>query len=163
MASASAVAITGIGADVRYTTETKISFTAVGSGMDNNNPGKGDTRYVPRVWHVLEDRTWDSAPYTAVFRMGVSGEYTLTVSFYQQKFDGNNWVDTGEQTKKSVKFTVAKAQVSDQNITPVPQESNRRTAVQTGDYTNILLFVVLLGAAVICIAAVAVFLKKKKK
>lgn len=163
LASASAVAITGIGADVRYTTETKISFTAVGSGMDNNNPGKGDTRYVPRVWHVLEDRTWDSAPYTAVFRMGVSGEYTLTVSFYQQKFDGNNWVDTGEQTKKSVKFTVAKAQVSDQNITPVPQESNRRTAVQTGDYTNILLFVVLLGAAVICIAAVAVFLKKKKK
>lgn len=162
LASASAVAITGIGADVRYTTETKISFTAVGSGMDNDNPGKGDTRYVPRVWHVLEDRTWDSAPYTAVFRMGVSGDYTLTVSFYQQKFDGSNWVDTGEQTKKSVNFTVAKAQVSAQIITPVPQESNRRTAVQTGDYTNILLFVVLLGAAVICIAAV-VYLKKKKK
>ena len=92
----------------------------------------------------------------------MSGDYTLTVSFYQQKFDGSNWVDTGEQTKKSVNFTVAKAQVSAQNITPVPQESNRRTAVQTGDYTNILLFVVLLGAAVICIAAV-VYLKKKKK
>lgn len=163
LASASAVAITGIGADVRYTTETKISFTAVGSGMDNDNPGKGDTRYVPRVWHVLEDRVWDSAPYTAVFRMGLSGDYTLTVRFYQQKFDGSNWVDTGEQTEKSVNFTVAKAQVSAQNITPVPQESNRRTAVQTGDYTNILLFVVLLGAAVICIAAVTAFLKKKKK
>ena len=163
LASSSGVDITGIGADVRYTTETKISFTAAGSGMDNNDPGKGDTRYIPRIWHVLEDRTWDSAPYTAVFRMGVSGNYTLTVKFFQQKFDGSNWVDTGEKVEKSIDFTVAKAQVSTQSVTPTPVQSNRINAVMTGDYTNILMFVVLLGAAVICIAAIVVYLRKKRK
>ena len=32
--------ITGISAD-GYTTQSKITFTAVGAGMDNESPGKG--------------------------------------------------------------------------------------------------------------------------
>ena len=35
--------ITGISSDGNYTTETKITFTAVGAGMDIENPIKGDT------------------------------------------------------------------------------------------------------------------------
>lgn len=38
--------ITGISSD-GYTTQSKITFTAVGAGMDNESPGKGDVRYVP--------------------------------------------------------------------------------------------------------------------
>lgn len=48
-----------------YTTETKITFTAVGAGMDIENPIKGDVRYQPLNWEVLEARSWDGAPYSA--------------------------------------------------------------------------------------------------
>ena len=37
--------ITGISSE-GYTTQSKITFTAVGAGMDNESPGKGDVRYV---------------------------------------------------------------------------------------------------------------------
>ena len=89
--------ITGISSDGAYTTETKITFTAVGAGMDIENPIKGDVRYQPLNWEVLEARSWDSAPYSATFRMGKTGSYTLTVTYNQQKFDGSNWVNRSEE------------------------------------------------------------------
>ena len=65
--------ITGISSDGNYTTETKITFTAVGAGMDIENPIKGDVRYQPLNWEVLEARSWDGAPYSATFRKGKIG------------------------------------------------------------------------------------------
>ena len=58
--------ITGISSD-GYTTQSKITFTAVGAGMDNESPGKGDVRYVPYNWKVINTNSWSSAPYTAAF------------------------------------------------------------------------------------------------
>ena len=55
--------ITGISAD-GYTTQSKITFTAVGAGMDNESPGKGDVRYVPDHWTVINTNSWSQAPYT---------------------------------------------------------------------------------------------------
>ena len=153
--------ITGIAADGKYTTETKISFTAVGAGMDNAAPRTGDTRYIPLKWNVLEDRTWDKAPYAATFRMGQGGNYALKVTFNEQKYDGSNWVNTGTQDTKQVNFTVSAAQTLTGTPTPTLDPS-KKNAVATGDNSVIMPFVIILILAVLCIAGIVVYRKKKK-
>lgn len=153
--------ITGIAADGKYTTETKISFTAVGAGMDNAAPRTGDTRYLPLKWNVLEDRTWDKAPYAATFRMGQSGNYALKVTFNEQKYDGNSWVNTGTQDTKQVNFSVSAAQILTGTPTPTA-DPNKKNAVATGDNSVIMPFVIILILAVLCIAGIVVYRKRKK-
>lgn len=155
--------ISGIDPTAAYTTETKITVTAIGAGMDNSAPGSGDTRYVPLSWKVLEARTWEGAPYSATFRMGKNGSYTMTVTFNQQKYDGTSWVNTGAQDTRQVNFNVAA--VTGQNLTPAADrtDANRRNAVKTGDDTPILPFVIILAAAVICIAGIVIYRKKNHK
>ena len=162
VSDASKNTITGISSDGSYTTETKITFTAVGAGTDIENPIKGDVRYLPLNWEVLESRSWDKAPYSATFRMGKSGNYTLTVTYNQQKFDGSNWVNTGTQDTKQVNFTVAAA--PNQTLTPAADKSdaNQKNAVKTGDNTPILPFVIILVVAVVLIAGILVYRNKKK-
>lgn len=162
VSDASKNTITGISSDGSYTTETKITFTAVGAGTDIENPIKGDVRYLPLNWEVLESRSWDKAPYSATFRMGKSGNYTLTVTYNQQKFDGSNWVNTGTQDTKQVNFTVAAA--PNQTLTPAADKSdaNQKKAVKTGDNTPILPFVIILVIAVVLIAGILVYRNKKK-
>lgn len=53
-AAASDNKITGIDSNGKYDTNTKITFTAAGAGMDNTNPRKGDTRYQPKSWKITE-------------------------------------------------------------------------------------------------------------
>lgn len=155
--------INGISSDGKYTTDTKITITAVGAGMNNDSPRKGDVRYVPLNWKVLETKSWGSAPYTATFRMGKAGSYTLSVVFGQQKYDGNKWADTGEQASRTVNFTVSAA-AGQITVTPTPQptNANKRNAVQTGDNTSIMPFIVILIVAILCIAGILVYRKKKK-
>ena len=105
-AAASDNKITGIDSNGKYDTNTKITFTAAGAGMDNTNPRKGDTRYQPKSWKITETRTWDGEPYTATFRVSKPGKYTLKVTFGQQKYDGSSWKDTGTQSESTVTFTV---------------------------------------------------------
>ncbi len=154
--------ITGISSDGSYTTETKITFTAVGAGMDIEKPIKGDVRYLPLNWEVLEARSWDGAPYSATFRMGKNGNYTLTVTYNQQKFDGSNWVNTGTQDTKQVNFTVNVS--PNQTLTPAANkaDANQKNAVKTGDNTPILPFVIILVVAVVLIAGILVYRNKKK-
>ena len=154
--------ITGISSDGNYTTETKITFTAVGAGMDIENPIKGDVRYQPLNWEVLEARSWDGAPYSATFRMGKNGNYTLTVTYNQQQFDGSNWVNTGTQDTKQVNFTVNAA--PNQTLTPAADktDANQKNAVKTGDNTPILPFVIILIVAIVLIAGILVYRNKKK-
>ena len=49
--------ITGIEYNGVYTTQSRISFTAIGAGMDNGSPRSGDTRYIPLNWTVLNTNT----------------------------------------------------------------------------------------------------------
>ena len=90
--------------------------------MDIENPIKGDVRYQPLNWEVLEARSWDGAPYSATFRMGKNGNYTLTVTYNQQQFDGSNWVNTGTQDTKQVNFTVNAA--PNQTLTPAADKTD---------------------------------------
>lgn len=141
-----------------YTTESKITFTAVGAGMDNAKPRKGDVRYVPLNWTVLNTNSWSAAPYTASFGLSQKGSYTLSVVYNQQKFDGSNWVNTGEQDTKKVGFQVAAA--ANSKVTPTPA-GNQKNPVKTGDDTPILPFVIALVAALAIGAGVVVYRKKK--
>ena len=162
VASAENNKITGIDANGVYTTQTKISFTAVGAGMDNNSPKKGDTRYVPQSWTVINTNVWNAAPYTASFGLAQSGDYTLKVAFAQQQYDGSNWKSTGTTDTRQVSFSIAKAKVTapGTNLTPA---ANRKSSVKTGDNTPILPFVCILIIAAGAIGGVVFYKKKNKK
>ena len=156
--------ITGIDANGKYDTNSKITFTAVGAGMDNDSPKKGDTRYLPDSWKITETRTWDAAPYTATFRVSKAGQYTLSVTFKQQKYNGSKWENTGSESSKKITFNVSQAASVTATVTPNPSVTgtNKKSAVQTGDSTPILPFVIILVAAVACIGGILVYRKKKK-
>ena len=162
VASAENNKITGIDANGVYTTQTKISFTAVGAGMDNNSPKKGDTRYVPQSWTVIITNVWNAAPYTASFGLAQSGDYTLKVAFAQQQYDGSSWKATGTMDTRQVSFSIAKAKVTapGTNLTPAV---NRKSSVKTGDNTPILPFVCILIIAAGAIGGVVFYKKKNKK
>ena len=156
--------ITGISAD-GYTTQSKITFTAVGAGMDNESPGKGDVRYVPDHWTVINTNSWSQAPYTATFGITKEGTYNLTVVFNVQQYDGKSWKNTGKQDTKQVSFTISQPKVViTATPTPVQQNpaANQKKAVQTGDTTNIMPFVLILAIAAGAIVGVVVYKKKKK-
>lgn len=156
--------ITGISAD-GYTTQSKITFTAVGAGMDNESPGKGDVRYVPDHWTVINTNSWSQAPYTATFGITKEGTYNLTVVFNAQQYDGKSWKNTGKQDTKQVSFTISQPKVViTATPTPVQQNpaANQKKAVQTGDTTNIMPFVLILVIAAGAIVGVVVYKKKKK-
>lgn len=154
--------ITGIDSNGKYDTNTKITFTAAGAGMDNTNPRKGDTRYQPKSWKITETRTWDGEPYTATFRVSKPGKYTLKVTFGQQKYDGSSWKDTGTQSESAVTFTVSQAAVLTATPSPAVTQTNQKSAVQTGDSTPIMTFVIILIVAVVCIGGILVYRRKKK-
>ena len=162
VASAENNMITGIDVNGVYTTQTKISFTAVGAGMDNNSPKKGDTRYVPQSWTVINTNVWNAAPYTASFGLAQSGDYTLKVAFAQQQYDGSSWKATGTMDTRQVSFSIAKAKVTapGTNLTPA---ANRKSSVKTGDNTPILPFVCILIIAAGAIGGVVFYKKKNKK
>ena len=162
IASAENNIITGIDYNGVYTTQSKISFTAVGAGMDNTSPRNGDTRYEPKSWTVLNNTLgWDAAPYTASFGLAKSGDYTLKVNFEQQKYDGNSWQPTNTTDTRQVSFSITKANVTapGANLTPA---ISKRGAVKTGDSTQILPFICILIIAAGAIGGV-VFYKKKNK
>ena len=89
--------------------------------------------------------------------MGKNGNYTLTVTYNQQQFDGSNWVNTGTQDTKQVNFTVNAA--PNQTLTPAADktDANQKNAVKTGDNTPIILIV-----AIVLIAGILVYRNKKK-
>ena len=161
-AAASDNKITGIDSNGKYDTNTKITFTAAGAGMDNTNPRKGDTRYQPKSWKITETRTWDGEPYTATFRVSKPGKYTLKVTFGQQKYDGSSWKDTGTQSESTVTFTVSQAAALTATPSPAVTQTNQKSAVQTGDSTPIMTFVIILIVAVVCIGGILVYRRKKK-
>ena len=161
-ASADDNKITGIEHNGVYTTQSKISFTAVGAGMDNSSPKKGDIRYIPLNWTVINTNTWDEAPYTACFGLAKSGDYTLKVVFQQQQYNGESWKNTDAQDTKQVAFSITKAKVTapGTNVTPT---ANQKKSVRTNDATVILPFVIVLLIAVGAICGIIYYKKKKKK
>ena len=150
--------IIGVGSGAAFTTEDKISFSAAGAGCENSAPVQGDVRYVPHSWNVLENRIWDCKPFSASFRMGQGGGYELAVTFLQQQYNGNSWVNTGGQDIKKVSFNVRAVQTA--TMTPVPGQVR---AARTGDDNSIFPMVLIFGASAAAIAAAVVIILKRRK
>lgn len=161
--NASGNKITGISSEEPYTIESKICFTAEGTGMENEEPGDEDMRYVPANWYVKQDsmRSFDAAPYKATFRMAAGGDYELTVLFDQQVYKGGVWKKTGLQDVKTTAFRVMEPEV------PAPEETealpqSRKTVHKSGD-TGILPYIAGGIAAALVVFFFLVFLVIKKR
>lgn len=125
--------ITGIEAGGTYGTDVKITFKAHGAGMDNQDPIKGDVRYIPAGWKIFKDYEFRDETYTGTFSIDRKGEFELKVSFCKQTYDGEKWISGSDMDTKTVDFKV----------------TDVKKAAKTGDYTNIA------GWAVVSILALA--------
>lgn len=144
-----------------YAPRAKITFTAVGAGMDNSSPRKGDTRYLPLSYTVSNTtKTWKGAPYGDSFGMAYVGDYTLSVEFEQEQYDGASWVKTGVKDTKTKGFKIAESNIT---VTPTasPLDANHKNPAQTGDDTTILPFIIALILAAACVVGVVVYRKRK--
>ncbi|NLA77658.1 MAG: hypothetical protein GX851_07540 [Clostridiales bacterium] len=82
-----------------------ISFTAVGDGMDNDAPVKGDTRYRPAKYSAnLDEHVFGDGITSGTYSHNGTGTKTLKVTFDLEQFDGSEWVKTGAIDEKEISY-----------------------------------------------------------
>lgn len=98
--------IDGIKADGTYYRDTKLTATAVGTGMNQTSPGTWDTRWVPKTWtwDTKNYSSWKSAPYDVTFVLDKVGDYCLTVGYELEEYVSGSWKGTGLTRTSSVSF-----------------------------------------------------------
>lgn len=141
--------IDNIAQNGEYLKGSKISFTAVGNGMGNTNPNPGDYRYRPTGYQISKvTGYWDnsSSNYTTTMQIDTLGQYTLTVTYAKDVFDGSNWVADGTTDTKSVTFNVVNA-----------------LSVQTGDNTPILIMACVGAVALLVIVILVVVIVRRRR
>ena len=137
--------IDGLTQGGEYLKDTKLTFTAVGNGPDKPNPNPGDFKWVPASYQIgTVSGGWSGLDFSTSMSISSAEQYTLTVVFVKQIFDGNTWTITSQTDQKSVTFYVVNA-----------------LAVQTGDTTPILPFAVAAVAALAVIAGILIYRKKR--
>ncbi|MCD8023735.1 MAG: InlB B-repeat-containing protein [Lachnospiraceae bacterium] len=140
--------ISGLTSGESYLANDKLTFSAVGAGMSNSNPNPGDIRFVPTGYSIGNvSNSWSASPYEASMSIKSTGEYTLSVSFARQVYDGSSWVSDGTTSTTSVTFNIVTSLES----------------VETGDTTPII--AVAAVAAVACLVFVillVVFIRRRR-
>lgn len=98
--------IEGIKANGTYYRDTKLTATAVGTGMNQTSPGTWDSRWVPKTWtwDGKNYSSWKSAPYDVTFVMDKVGDYCLTVGYELEEHTSGSWKGTGLTKTSSVSF-----------------------------------------------------------
>ncbi|MDO4519033.1 MAG: hypothetical protein Q4B47_01860 [Eubacteriales bacterium] len=154
--------ISGIAANAEYTTKSLISFKAIGGGMDISKPRKGDYRFLPASWEVLESRHFSDKSYSSSFRIKKEGDYTLTVTYDEQLYNGTSWDKTGNQITRTANFKVVAAEGDDEDEQKKKEEEDaakKKNSVKTGDESPILpLAAAFVGAGLVI---GGVFMKRK--
>lgn len=177
-------AITGL--KESYKKGARMSFTAVGAGLDNEEPKAGDTAYVPVDAKVTgNDQTYgvknfgrdDDGNYTGSANLNVAvGDYTLTVYYELREWeDGiNDWekakVATSEneiydEVTVSEDFEVTTGSSSKRNPTSAPKKTptnstSKSKNAKTADESPILPLAGLCAASVL--AGGLVITRKRK-
>lgn len=162
--------IKGIENGATYKMEKSITmkFQAVGAGMTNTSPRKGDVRYLPYDWKVGGyGEKFDTSDYKDSFKVTKANKYTLKVNFIRQEYNGEKWVKKGDSDTKKVEFIIQSDKdgkdIGDKAAkkpTPTPKT---KSAVNTGDETPIGAWVAVFVVAVGCIVGIVVYQKKKGK
>ena len=140
-------AITGLENNKEYLKGTTLSFTAVGAGMEKEGRNPGDYRYKPSGYLIGGvTGSWSSSPYTTSMAINAAGDYTLTVTFMKEIYDGSDWNTEGTTVTKSITFHVVSAM-----------------SVNTGDSTPLLpLAIAGIAALAIIIALIVVLVRRKR-
>ena len=126
-----------------YKTGTNLTFTAVGNGMSNTNPNPGDFRWKPTSYQIGTVKGgWKNGQYTTTMAISTPGDYTLTVLFTKEIYDGRSWTSTGTVDRKSLTFTV----------TDDPK------AAQTSDDTPLLPMILAAVGSLLLIIGLVVFM-----
>ncbi len=110
---------TVVGLSEEYIYHRTVRFTAYGSGSDYNEAETvdGALRYVPISWYVNDDFKGDFADSCDVtFTHTIFGNYTLTVDYVQEQYDGANWTPTGETDQKTFEYSVGATAEEKQEI-----------------------------------------------
>ncbi len=161
--------IWGFSNPATYPVNSVITFEAIGDGMNNTAPIKGDVRYEPAsTWHLLNDYPWGKKSYSASFRVPKAGTYTLEVTFQQQTYDGSQWVNTGETSVVKQEFSISgTGQFTDGNGNGTGNTNNPDQViggnVKTGDNTPIVALVVVMAVAMLVLAALGIMRARKRK
>ncbi len=138
--------IDGIKNGDEYLINEKISFAAYGAGMSNSYPNPGDYRYEPVSYQIGSVSGSFKTPYHVSMAISAAGNYTLTVTFAKEVYDGNTWKSNGTTDKKSVNFSVVSTR-----------------SVKTGDNNPLALLGGIAGGALLLIVALVVVLIKRNK
>ena len=98
--------IEGIKANGTYYRDTKLTATAVGTGMNQTSPGNWDSRWVPKTWtwDGKNYSSWKSAPYDVTFVLDKVGDYCLTIGYELEEHTSGSWKGTGLTKTSSVSF-----------------------------------------------------------
>lgn len=173
VAKASDNRIEGIenGATYKMDKSITMKFKAIGAGMTNTSPRKGDVRYLPYDWKVGGyGEKFDNSDYEDSFKVTKANKYTLKVNFIRQEYNGEQWVKKGESDTKKVEFIIKSSDTKSSKNTgkatatkkPTPTPKTK-SAVNTGDETPIGAWVAVFVVAVGCIAGILIYQTKKRK
>ena len=140
-------AISGLQNDMEYLKSSTLTFNAVGAGMDNTNPNPGDYRYRPTGYQIGSvTGSWTQAPYQTSMAINAVGDYTLTVTYAKDVYDGNTWKADGTTDQKSITIHVVNT-----------------LSVKTGDTSPIIPLAIVAAAALAAIILLVVIRKKNRK
>ena len=139
--------ISGLQNDMEYLKSSTLTFNAVGAGMDNTNPNPGDYRYRPTGYQIGSvTGSWTQAPYQTSMAINAVGDYTLTVTYAKDVYDGNTWKADGTTDQKSITIHVVNT-----------------LSVKTGDTSPIIPLAIVAAAALAAIILLVVIRKKNRK
>lgn len=139
--------ISGLQNDMEYLKSSTLTFNAVGAGMDNTNPNPGDYRYRPTGYQIGSvTGSWTQAPYQTSMAINAVGDYTLTVTYAKDVYDGNTWKADGTTDQKSITIHVVNT-----------------LSVKTGDTSPIIPLAIVAAAALAAIILLVVIRKKNRR
>ena len=139
--------ISGITEGTSFMRGTTITFGAAGAGMENADPNPGDFRWRPSGYRIgSASGSWSDTKTTASMAINAVGNYTLYVDYIKDVYNGTSWENNGVTDTRSVSFTVT-----------APE------AVETGDDTPVLPFVIAAGASLAVIIAIIILLLRRKR
>lgn len=144
--SAESCTITGLEDGKEYLKGSTLTFTAVGAGMDNADPNPGDYRYRPTGYQINSvTGSWSASPYTTSMAINAAGDYTLTVTYAKDVFDGGSWKADGTSVQKSITIHIVNA-----------------LSVQTGD-TNPIVPLAIMAAAALAVIIIVIAANRKRR
>ena len=115
--------------------------------MDDPSPNPGDWRFLPTGYQISTvSGSWSAAPYTTSMAINATGDYTLTVQFAKQLYNGSSWNSDGSTVSKSVHFHVVNA-----------------LSVETGDSSPLIPLICAAGAALFVIIILVIILTKRRR